>query len=164
MPTYLYGIRCTLPADATIPNAIEISVFAVNAAGPSAGSSTRFFPLFIPPPENEPLNPCEVYQDARGHKELIGRHMRDNIDVRGLDWVKYWSTGNSKARIETATPEACCLTCRNTEGCDYWTWTKTDAYADIQLTEGLGNGCYLKHQSASTVYVMTFFNFHRVYD
>ena len=67
------------------------------------------------------------------------------------------STGNSKARIETATPEACCLTCRNTEGCDYWTWTKTDAYADIQLTEGLGNGCYLKHQSASTVYVMIFF-------
>jgi hypothetical protein len=78
--------------------------------------------------------------------ETVGPQMKDNIDLWGLDFVKYWSpnaehNNGPLDNPETGSAKLCCETCMNTPGCNMWTWTKNQ------------QGCYLKNGSATTLYV-----------
>ena len=90
-------------------------------------------------------NKGKCYVDDTGY----GPQMKDNIDLFGLDWIKYWSpnaehnNGNLDSP-KTASAAACCEACESTPGCNMWTWTKTQ------------QGCYLKNASEDTTYVERF--------
>ena len=43
--------------------------------------------------------------------------------------------------MEAASAASCCMTCFNTDGCDYWTYVKNST------------ACYLKHQDDRTIYI-----------
>ena len=75
--------------------------------------------------------------------ETLGPSMRDNVDVFGHDWIKYWSSDgeHGPTRPETESAHTCCMVCAATKGCDYWTYHKGSF------------GCYLKSQQDLTVYV-----------
>jgi hypothetical protein len=78
--------------------------------------------------------------------ESVGPQMKNNIDLFGLDWKKYWSANAEHDNgpldnIQTSSAQSCCQACFDEPGCNMWTWTKNQ------------EGCYLKHASNATRYV-----------
>lgn len=137
------GITCVLPQGAEFTGgAYTIRVRAQNDKGwsqPSA-DATIFVTKVLTAGEE-----CFVASDDRN---AIGPHMRDEIDVFGKDWVKFYSldgpavglTVAQPTRVETLSASSCCSQCAKTPGCDYWTYVKNST------------ACYLKHQDDKTVY------------
>ena len=81
--------------------------------------------------------------------ETLGPQMKDNIDLFGRDWIKYWSPNaeHNNGALDsptTASAGACCEACESTPDCNMWTWTKSQ------------QGCYLKKSSPETTYVRRF--------
>jgi len=81
--------------------------------------------------------------------ETLGPQMKDNIDLFGLDWIKYWSpnaehNNGGLDSPKTTSAAACCQACESTPDCNMWTWTKSQ------------QGCYLKKSSEETTYVERF--------
>jgi len=81
--------------------------------------------------------------------ETLGPQMKDNIDLFGRDWIKYWSPNaeHNNGALDsptTASAGACCEACESTPDCNMWTWTKSQ------------QGCYLKKSSEETTYVERF--------
>ena len=123
-----------IPAGFALESKIYVSIIAVNRIGRSAAIAQTFYPVVVP------SAPCYVDANALAQNpDAVGPHMRDNMDVFGKDWVKFWSPDQS-TRAETRSAAACCLTCEAYDGCSYWTYHK-DSF-----------GCYLKHQDDFTVY------------
>ena len=123
-----------IPAGFALESKIYVSIIAVNRIGRSAAIAQTFYPVVVP------SAPCYVDANALAQNpDAVGPHMRDNMDVFGKDWVKFWSPDQS-TRAETRSAAACCLTCEAYDGCSYWTYHK-DSF-----------GCYLKHQDDVTVY------------
>ena len=81
--------------------------------------------------------------------ETLGPQMKDNVDLFGLDWIKYWSANaeHNSGDIDspkTTSAASCCEACESTPDCNMWTWTKSQ------------QGCYLKKSSEETIYVERF--------
>ena len=78
------GMQCSLPAGVEWTD-IEYSVAigVTNGAGTVFGAPASITPIGVP------KDPCFVH-DAKDASE-VGPAMRNNIDVFGRDWVKYWS-------------------------------------------------------------------------
>ena len=81
--------------------------------------------------------------------ETLGPQMKDNVDLFGLDWIKYWSANAEHNNGDLDSPKttsaaACCEACESTPDCNMWTWTKSQ------------QGCYLKSASKQTTYVERF--------
>lgn len=142
------GLMCYLPTGETLGNKkYGITAYVENRAGWSGPSQAQEFWPQWPRQELTAAQLCYVDTSVSNDVNAVGPHMRDGVDVVGKDWIKYYSAAvdinYQPTRVEATSAASCCMTCANTEGCDYWTYVKNST------------ACYIKHQDDRTIYIDT---------